>query len=320
MNNRSSQSGLTLIEILVASAIGGVVAITVGSLFTFTMRQFATLVLQNQTQQELQWMSYQLQSLFSQSVENNLVTSTSTNSYKCEFWGDSNGCGNCLTPATCNNPVKVSHILTDRALGFMTSSGSLSDEIKDVTESKHASYVYFIEPYHNQPGVLCIIFSLDKAGHDRKDAKNLHNDACKVFDTDHTVIEVESYASGFKLLGFEFKVKKNTSSESMIIDITLHNRYFLGGNPKSKKLAGKDGGYRFCDSEDPKCLSDMNWKDLKHKLSVNLRNNIFKNYDGSDENWKVSRPDQVVAKEGSFGKILFYQMALPANSYITRGR
>ena len=342
MGRRSGQSGLTLIEILIACAIGGVIATTVGSLFVYTMRQFSSLVLQSQAQQELQWVSYHLQSLFSGSVVKNLeidkyttpsLTPTSNNQYNCKLWDDGATCGHSDSDIA-SSTVKVASILTDRVLNFTKNDFTLGGDpiaTGSVSNTNHSSYVYFIEPYVNKPGILCIVFSLGKANSagvaTRGDRYKLHNEACKLLD-DNSTVEVEPYALGFKLLGFEAEIK-SSSGESTIIDMTLHNRYFFSSSPKNLS----DRGHRYYSADhrdtaacksDPNCHTSINWGDVEHKLQVNLRNNIFEYiYDGSNTptfSQVVDPSKDVTPREGSFGKILFYKMALPANSYITRGQ
>ncbi len=337
MGKSNRQSGLTLIEILVASAISGIVAITIGSLFIFTMRQFSTLVLQSQTQQELQWMGYHLQSMFTQSMNKKLKINYynmagSDSSYSCPIWDGGATCGHTKDDKD-NGRVKIASILTDRMIGFAKVVGSgveIEKAASNVGDNEHKSYLYYIEPYANKPGVLCIVFSLGKASITLAQVPSLHDTACNLSLSDNAIVEVQEYSLGFKLAGLEIDIQKvpdPSVDDSMLVDITLHSRYFL---TSSKKGSGEDRGHRYCvagaddpnksgypvDPDDPKaCDTNVNWRDIQHKVQVNLRNNIFEDYENIVQ---ISGPDEVVVRAGTYGKILFYKMGLPATSYLAR--
>ena len=142
----------------------------------------------------------------------------------------------------------------------------------------------------------------------------LHSNACRLSSDSALVLEVDRYAVGFQLLGLEIELIKTSDdgNEHKLADFTLHDRYFL-----SSSASGVDLGFRYCGSSDQnqECKTKVSYKDMSQKVQVGLRNNIC-------EDWSMTNKDcdEIKIREGSYGRILFYRMGLPANSYLTRSK
>ncbi|MCB0394009.1 MAG: prepilin-type N-terminal cleavage/methylation domain-containing protein [Bdellovibrionales bacterium] len=285
-----TQSGFSLIELMVAVGIGTIVALGISTLFIFAVEQFTILVEQNNTEEEMLWASYHTRSFLSQAVQLQTRNATATG-------------GIDYTTPTFNNqgyvvrnydsqsffagdvagtsiPVDLIAVFA-RENGFASSAGFAGSSL-------YNSAIFFQRPLIGLPGKLYFIVGspTSAAG------------GSMVPADDQIVYErIVEYA----ISTVDVPVSGGTPNVSKAATVTITGRYFRTSD-RNRQL--------WCPSANSATAGCGNtvYRDITMTISVGFRNNALLNCADLANTVGCSGTDY---RERLHGGLYFYKMAIP---------